>query len=312
MTTLILIIGLIILTAGAELLVRGASRIAEKLGLSSLVIGLTVVAFGTSAPELAVSVKAALSGQGGIALGNIVGSNIFNVAAILGIAAMICPLAVNRDIIKRDMPIMLGASLLFVFFVRSSGRLNPWEGFILFGLILFYVVSTVRRAGSKKIPLAKSETVPAAPTNHSLPLSIFLTLAGLGMLLFGAKLFVDGAVSIARLLGWSEAAIGLTIVAAGTSLPELATSVVASYRRQTDIAIGNVVGSNIFNLLCIGGVSGSLSSIDSAGIGWVDLGAMVLTSLLLLPLMRNGFRLNRIEGGFLFSAFLGYLWLIWQ
>jgi len=311
MTTLILIIGLIILTAGAELLVRGASRIAGKLGLSSLVIGLTVVAFGTSAPELAVSVKAALSGQGGISLGNIVGSNIFNVAAILGIAAMICPLAVNLDIIKRDMPIMLGASLLFVFFVRSSGRLDRWEGLILFALILIYVFWTVRRAGTEKTNLVVTETVSTTPTNYSLPLSIFLTLAGLGMLLFGAKLFVDSAVSIARLLGWSEAAIGLTIVAAGTSLPELATSVVASLRRQTDMAIGNVVGSNIFNLLCIGGVSGSLSSIDSGGLGWIDLGAMLLTSLLLLPLMRTGFRLNRIEGGLLFGAFLFYLWLIW-
>ncbi|MDF1740922.1 MAG: calcium/sodium antiporter [Verrucomicrobiales bacterium] len=308
MTVLILIVGLVVLTLGAEFLVRGASSIAARLGLSPLVIGLTVVAFGTSAPELAVSLKAALAGQGGIALGNIVGSNIFNVAAILGIAAMICPLAVHLDVIRRDMPIMLGASGLFVTFLLTGQRLERWEGMVLFLLIIVYVIRSVRVAGKEKNPEA---LVEFEQPKSSITLSIVLTLAGFAMLVFGARIFVDSAVSIARSLGWSEAVIGLTIVAAGTSMPELATSVVASLRRQTDIAIGNVVGSNIFNLLCIGGAAGALSPINSGALGWVDLGAMLLTSVILLPLMRSGFRLNRIEGGLLFGMFLLYLWLVW-
>lgn len=309
MTVLILLVGLVVLTLGAEFLVRGASSIAARLGLSPLVIGLTVVAFGTSAPELAVSLKAALAGQGGIALGNIVGSNIFNVAAILGIAAMICPLAVHLDVIRRDMPIMLGASGLFVTFLLTGQRLERWEGIVLFLLIVVYVASSVRVAGKEKNPEAVAEL--GEPKSTSMILSLVLTLAGFAMLVFGARLFVDSAVSIARSLGWSEAVIGLTIVAAGTSMPELATSVVASLRRQTDIAIGNVVGSNIFNLLCIGGAAGAVSPINSGGLSWIDLGAMLLTSIILLPLMRTGFRLNRVEGGLLFGTFLLYLWLVW-
>ncbi len=309
MEVLLLILGLIVLTLGAESLVRGASNIAGRLGLSSLVIGLTVVAFGTSAPELAVSLKASLSGQGGIALGNIVGSNIFNIAAILGIAAMISPLAVSLDIIRRDMPIMLGATALFVIFLLTGGQLERWEGIVLFILIIAYVTHSVIQARKLKpaeIPAEFDQTTPSP-----LWLSLILTLAGLAMLVFGAKLFVDNAVSIARSLGWSEAVIGLTIVAAGTSLPELATSVVASIRKQTDIAIGNVVGSNIFNLLCIGGATGSVKSVASSGLSWIDLGVMSFMAVLLLPLMRTGFRIDRFEGALLFTTFLVYLWIVW-
>ncbi|MCP5534771.1 MAG: calcium/sodium antiporter [Akkermansiaceae bacterium] len=313
-TILFLILGLVVLTVGADFLVRGASAIAARLGLSALVIGLTVVAFGTSAPELAVSVKASLAGQGGIAVGNIVGSNIFNVAAILGISALICPLAVNLNIIRRDMPIMLAASVLFVLLLTTGGELARWEGLLMFAILLVYTSWSIR-VSKRELSAGMEIVLPdgAGPTPPGRPLvfSVGLALVGLVMLVVGARLFVDNASAIARVLGWSEAAIGLTIVAAGTSMPELATSVVASIRRQTDIAIGNVVGSNIFNLLCIGGLAASVNPLETGGVRLVDFGAMLVTSVILLPLMRSGFRISRAEGAVLIALFLAYLWLVW-
>lgn len=304
----LLLVGLVLLTAGAEVLVRGASAIALRFGLSELVVGLTVVAFGTSAPELAVSVKSSLAGQGGIAMGNVIGSNIFNVAAILGIAAMICPLAVHQKVIRLDMPIMLMASGLFTALLMTGGGLSRVEGALLVtGLIVFTVWS---------ILLGKRETdqgvdLGSIGSPQPLGLSIAFVAAGLGLLVLGAQFLVDNATVIARHFGISETVIGLTIVAAGTSLPELATSVVAALRRQTDIAIGNIVGSNIFNILGIAGTAALVAPIDPQGIRWLDLGAMMATSLVLLPLMRSGFRLVFWKGAVLFASFLGYLWLIW-
>ncbi len=299
--------GLSILTVGADLLVRGASAVALRIGLSEIVVGLTVVAFGTSAPELAVSLKAALGGQGDISVGNIVGSNIFNVAAILGISAMVCPLVVHLGIVRRDMPVLIGCSIGFIAFLSFGGGIGRGEGTVLVAVLLAYVGWSIRQG--RKLPTTDETVTPKAPT--SLWLSIGLVLVGLAMLVFGARLFVDGAVGIARDLGWSEAVIGLTIVAAGTSMPELATSVVAALRKQTDIAVGNVVGSNIFNLLCIGGITATVEPLRAGGIGWLDLGAMFVASLILIPLMRTGFRLERWEGGVLFAMFVGYLWAIW-
>lgn len=307
MEVLVLAGGLVILTFGADLLVRGASAVALRVGLSEIVVGLTVVAFGTSAPELAVSLKAALGGQGDISVGNIVGSNIFNVAAILGISAMVCPLVVHLEIVRRDMPAMTGCSLAFILFLSTGSGIARWEGFVLVLALLAYVGWSIRQG--RKLPDPVEDVAPKA--SSSLWLSIGLVLVGFVMLVFGAKLFVDGAVGIARELGWSEAVIGLTIVAAGTSMPELATSVVAALKKQTDIAVGNVVGSNIFNLLCIGGITAVVEPLPSGGIGWLDLGAMLVTTLILLPLMRTGFRLDRWEGGVLLSIFAGYLWAIW-
>ena len=279
--SVLLIAGLAVLTVGANLLVRGASAIAARLGLSSLVIGLTVVAFGTSAPELAVSIKASLAGNGGIAVGNIVGSNIFNVALILGISALICPLTVHSNVVSKDMPIMLAASILFVGLLASGEGLTRWEGMLLLALLIVYVSWTVRAGTGEASVLEVVVVLPdggsPAPPTRSLAISICVTLAGLAILVLGARIFVDIAVAIARSLGWS----------------------------------GNVVGSNIFNLLCIGGVTPAVQPLDRGGIGMIDLGAMLFTSLLLLPLMRTGFRLDRWEGGVLLGTFAIYLWLVW-
>ncbi len=319
MTTsfLFLLLGLVILTAGAEFLVRGASRLALRFGVNALVVGLTVVAFGTSAPELAVSTSAALQGNGEIAVGNIVGSNIFNVALILGLAALLCPLSVHVQIIRREMPIMLGASLLFPALLLTGGGLARWEGCLLFGAVIAYTVFAIRMARRETAAAALLEgavldpETEAAQRANPVGLVLFI-LAGLVLLVLGSKLMVDNAIIIARHWGVSDAIVGLTIVAAGTSLPELATSVVASFRKQTDIAIGNIVGSNIFNLLCIGGASGILAApVSAGGVTTLDFGFMIGTSLLVLPLMRTGFSLKRWEGGLLMASYALYLFLIW-
>lgn len=308
-----LILGLAVLTLGAEGLVRGASRVARRLGLSELIIGLTVVAFGTSAPELAVSVKSALAAQGGIAMGNVIGSNIFNVAVVLGLSAMIAPLVVHLKVVRLDMYIMLAASLIFSGLLMSGGLVTRLEGGILLALGLGYTIWSVweekREARSEPAALALQKDAPEPSGN--LVLSILMVLAGLAMLVGGAKLLVDGAVVIARTLGMSETVIGLTIVAAGTSLPELATSLLAAWRKQTDIAIGNVVGSNIFNALWIAGCAALVAPIDTQSISRFDLLTMLGTSLLLLPFMRTGFKLARWEGLLLFSVYAGYLYAIW-
>jgi cation:H+ antiporter len=308
--SILLLLSLVLLTGGAEFLVRGASAIATRLGLSELVVGLTVVAFGTSAPELAVSVKSALAGQGGIAMGNVIGSNIFNVAAILGISAMICPLAVHLKIVRYDMPIMLAASALFAIMLMTGGGLLRWEGGLLFAALIAYLVWSVVVERRTATP-AEEKLGGDTRVEMRLLLAVGLVVAGLALLVFGARLLVDNATSIARRLGVGEAVIGLTIVAAGTSLPELATSVVAALRRQTDIAIGNIVGSNIFNILGIAGIAGLCAPIEPAGISWRDLGVMLVTASLLLPLMRSGFRLVRWEGAVLLALFGGYLWVVW-
>lgn len=307
---LFLALGLVLLTAGADFLVRGASAIAKRFGLSELVVGLTVVAFGTSAPELAVSIKSVLAGQGGIAMGNVIGSNIFNVAAILGISAMICPLVVHLKIIRIDMPIMLGASILFAILLMTGGGLMRWEGGLLTAGLIAYLIWSVIVEQRDKTPLSLSHESPGAPA-PKLSIQVLLVGIGLALLVFGAQLLVDNATNIARGFGVSEAVIGLTIVAAGTSLPELATSVVAALRRQTDIAIGNIVGSNIFNLLGIAGISALISPINPQGIQWRDLIVMLACAIVLLPLMRTGFKIVRWEGALLFTTFLAYIWMLW-
>lgn len=312
---LLMLLGLLILVAGAEFLVRGASGIALAAGISPLVVGLTVVAFGTSSPELAVSVKATLEGAGALSIGNIAGSNIFNVAVILGLSALVCPLAVNFQIIRLDMPVMLVASLVFIGFCLSGGSLVPWEGAILFAGVIAYTIFLIR--------MSRRETAAAAAEaaefmEHEGPLKprpvwflILLTVVGLGGLVYGAQLFVDKAVEIARYLKWSEALIGLTIVAAGTSLPELATSIVAALKKETDMAVGNIVGSNIFNVLSIGGAAGLLGPISMEGIDLLDFGVMFGISLLLLPLMWTRFCVVRWEGALLLATFAGYMAVRW-
>ncbi len=313
---LLLTVGLAVLVAGAESLVRGASGIARAAGLSPLVIGLTVVAFGTSAPELAVSIRSTLAGSGDLAIGNIAGSNLFNVAVILGLSALVCPLVVNLQVIRLDMPVMLAASAVFVGFYLSGGELARWEAGLLFAGAIFYTVLLVRMSrrevANSKEPSGEVQilAVPAEPPKRLWTQGL-LVAAGLAGLVLGAHLFVENAVGIARTLEVSEAIIGLTIVAAGTSLPELATSVVAALRKETDVAVGNIVGSNLFNVLCIAGAAGLVRPIGTGQISWLDFGFMLGTSALLLPLMRTGFRLVRWEGAVLLASYAVYLFLRW-
>jgi len=311
---LLLFAGLVILTVGAELLVRGASGVALRFGMSALVVGLTVVAFGTSSPELAVTISASLSGSGAIAVGNIVGSNIFNVTCILGLASLICPLRVDAQVIRREMPIMVAVSLLFPVLLMTGNAIDRWEGLLLFTGVIGY--TTVSIWLSKKettvVVSANSASTDGDGGTRSLAVLIVLILIGLGALLLGSKLMVDNAVLLARRWGVSDAIVGLTIVSAGTSLPELATSIVAALRKQADIAVGNIVGSNIFNVLCIGGAAGIVAPpVTSGGVTPTDFGFMVGTSLLVLPLMRTGFSIKRWEGAVLLACYLAYLIVIW-
>ena len=306
---LYLIGGLIIMLLGAEGLVRGASALALRIGISPLVVGLTVVAFGTSSPELVVSIGSALEGNSDIAIGNVIGSNIGNIALILGIAALINPIKINLQVIKREIPIMITVSFIFLlmFYDLALSRL---EGIILFiGIIIYIFISyNLSRKEKKETVEEFKEEIPAA--KGSVAKSVIFVIAGLAFLAIGSKLFVDGAVEIALLFNVSQAIIGLTIVAIGTSLPELVTSAIASFRKEGDIAIGNVVGSNIFNLLSILGLTAIIFPITSGGIGLVDLSMFCLTAVIILPLVRTGFVLNRIEGGILVIGYIVYLYFL--
>jgi len=292
---LLVVASLVVLYFGADFLVKGSSSLAVRLGISPLVVGLTVVAFGTSAPELLVSVQSALEGNPGIAVGNVMGSNIFNVCAILGISAMIYPLRVNPRLIRLDAPVMLAATLLFVG-IFHNGSFGRWAG--------IYCVYKAKRG---EVVEGDEEIKPT----KSWMLDVVLVIAGLALLVWGSGLLVDNAVIIAKALGWSEAVIGLTIVAAGTSMPELATSVVAALKKRTDIAIGNVIGSNIFNLLAVLGLTATIAPVETNQINWTDMLVMLGTSLLLLPFMRTGFKIGRGEGGVLLVIYIAYtLYLI--
>jgi cation:H+ antiporter len=306
-----LLTGLALLYFGAEGLVKGSSSFALRLGVSPLMIGLTIVAYGTSMPELVVSSKAALDGYGGIAIGNIVGSNIFNIAVTLGLSALIRPLRVNLQVIRLDMPVMIIASLLLLAFFQDI-TLTRAEGLLLTLGIVIYTVGMIYIA--RKEPEKKTTEEPQAsiPGKHrNIAFNFIFIAGGFALLVLGARFLVDGSVKLAELWGVSRAVIGLTIIAAGTSLPELATSVIAAIHNETDIAIGNVVGSNIFNILGILGVSTLLAPLNGIGISMFDIYVMIGTAVLLLPLMRTGFVLNRWEGGVLLCVYGGYLYYLW-
>ena len=308
---LYLIAGIALLSLGADRLVRGGSSIALRLGLTPLVIGLTIVAFGTSMPELVVSSQAALDGHGEIALGNVIGSNIFNIAVILGLTALIRPLKVNLQVLRLDMPAMIFASLLFVFFFRDHS-ITRGEGLILFLGILGYTAFTLylaRRETKKGSETVFQEGVPRKGKNVALDL-LWIAM-GFSLLLLGSHLFVQGSIDIARMWGVSEAIIGLTIVALGTSLPELATSLAATLHKEVDIAIGNIVGSNLFNLLCILGIASLLMPVEGPAISAVDIGMMLGTAVLLVSFMWTGFVVSRWEGLVLLCGYGGYLFYLW-
>jgi cation:H+ antiporter len=289
--------GFIILTFGAEALVRGASAVALRLGIAPLIIGLTIVAFGTSAPELAVSIKSALAGNPGIALGNVVGSNIVNIGLILAITALIRPITVRSQMVKRDIPLMIGASVL-MWFLLLDGEVSFIDGAILFSALVSYLAFSYVSAKHHPEDL-DLDTRPQHPG-----LSIALIIIGIAMLVGGGILFVNGAVDLAKQFGISEVIIGLTIVAIGTSMPELVTSVMAALKGQSDIAIGNVVGSNIFNVLGILGATALIHPVSSGGFNQIDFIAMLIFAFMLLPFAWSGLRIGRREASVLLAGYL--------
>ncbi|MFZ5491391.1 MAG: calcium/sodium antiporter [Pseudomonadota bacterium] len=308
-TVLLLIVGLILLVGGAELLIRGAVRLAMATGLSPLVVGLTVVAFGTSAPELAISIDAALSGTPAIAVGNVVGSNIANVLLILGLSALVAPLLVARQLIRLDVPLMLAVSVL-VMLMALDGRIGRLEGVSLVLGAVAYTALVLRLA--RREPAAASadaEELPGASAPAVWWRDLALVLVGLLLLVVGARALVAAAVAIALGFGVSELVVGLTVVAVGTSLPEIAASAVAALRGQTEMAVGNVVGSNIFNLLAVLGASSAVAAGGlpvSAAARTFDLPVMTAVAFACLPIFFTGHRIARWEGGLFLAYYVAY------
>lgn len=316
-----LIGGLVLLVIGAELLVRGASKVAAIFGISPLVIGLTVVAYGTSTPELAVSLQAGISGNADIAVANVVGSNIFNVLFILGLCAIIQPLVVAQQLVRLDVPLMIVLSLL-TFGLAFDGSLNWLDGLFLTLGIIVYTTWAIRKSRQEtaavKAEYAQEYGAQSAPDHSTLEIvkQALLIISGLAILVLGARWLVDGSTALARVLGVSDTIIGLTIVAAGTSLPELATSLVATIRNERDIAIGNVVGSNIYNLLAILGVAGLFTPgglIVAPTMLAFDIPVMIAVAFACLPIFFSGYTIARWEGFVFFGSYIAYtLYLVLQ
>jgi len=301
------VVGACLLCFGADFLVRGGAALARAIGIPTLVIGLTVVAFGTSAPELVVSIDAAYRGAGDISIGNVVGSNICNIALILGVSALVRPLPVNKSLFKLDLPMMIASALLLTLWCVLRGGVSSVGGLVFCVLLAAYLARRFYNArhdpAEAAVLAAEADEAPRMRWYAALP----LTLVGVAMLIAGGKLFVNGAVTAARLLKVSEAVIGLTVVALGTSLPELATGVAAALRGECDIAVGNVIGSNLFNVLCILGISPLVSPLRSRNVTIFDFGVMVGCSLLLYVMMLTGKVISRREGGVLLGIYVLYV-----
>ncbi len=306
--------GLAVLTVGAELLVRGASALAVAARISPLVVGLTVVAYGTSAPELVVSLQATMRGQPDIALGNVIGSNNFNVLFILGISAAIIPLRVSQQLVRFEVPLMIGVSIVLTA-MAWDGRLGRIDGLLLTTALLSYTVWGLvqSRREQREVQREYAAEFGSPETSRMSPGRVVLyvagVVAGLLLLVVGARLFTDGAVDIARRLGVSELVIGLTIVAAGTSLPEVATSITAAIRGERDIAVGNVVGSNLFNMLGVLGISGLVSRSGipvSQSVLQFDFPVMITVSVACLPIFLTGHLIARWEGFLFLGYFVAY------
>lgn len=319
-----IVTGLVLLVSGGEFLVRGASALAGRFGISSLVIGLTVVSAATSAPELAVSLGAVLRDEPGLAVGNVVGSNIVNVLLILGLSALVIPLAVKRRLVRFDLPLMIVLSVLLLL-VSLDGRISAVDGLILFFGVVVHTIMTVvvsrrdaKTAVNTREGTGDSATVdPAdeegAALGASVGRSLFFVLLGVALLVAGATLLVEGAANIATALGVSSLVVGLTVVAVGTSLPELATSIIAVRRGERDLAVGNVVGSNIFNIGVVLGLTALISlegiPVSGAAVAF-DIPVMLAAAVALLPIAFTGFAVARWEGSLfvvLYAAYTGYL-----
>jgi len=316
MVWILFVAGLVLLVLGAESLVRGASKIASALGVPPLLVGLTVVAYGTSTPEIAVSLKAALAGQADLALGNVVGSNIFNVLFILGLSAMIAPLVVSRQLVWIDVPLMVGASVLMLL-MALDGRISRLDGGVLAALIIFYTLFLVRQARKERAAAREAAAADEGGDAGSPPgsaarrwaVNLAYIAAGLGLLVVGARWFVESSMAIARMMGASELVIGLTIVAAGTSMPEVATSIIATVRGERDIAVGNVVGSNIYNILAVLGFAALLSpggvAVAPAALDF-DIPVMLAVAVACLPIFFTGHLIARWEGWLFFGYYVAY------
>ena len=307
MTIICLLVGLGLIVLGADWLVEGASSIARKAGVSEFVIGLTIVGFGTSCPELVVSLTGALEGNADVAVGNVLGSNIFNVLFILGLTALLCPVSMTADNRKRDIPETLLVTVLFLGFGMVNG-LSRWEGALFLLLFALYIFASFRRGK----PSEEEEKVLSKP--RKLWLSILLVLAGLAGLIFGGNLFVDSATALARMLGVSDKFIAVTILAGGTSLPELATSLVAALKGRDQLALGNILGSNVFNILLILGSSALITPLSFTSVTYLDALVLLLSVALLLLWTYTGRRerIDRWEGAFmllLFGAYYYYLFI---
>ncbi|UCF20922.1 MAG: calcium/sodium antiporter [Gemmatimonadota bacterium] len=307
---ILFVLGLVALYVGADLMIRGASRLARKLGVSALVIGLTVVAMGTSMPELLVGVVAAARASGDIAIGNVVGSNIANIALILGIAALIRPLRVHMRLLVREVPVMIFVSLAFYVFALHRNELSRWDGVALVAGFFAYTLYLLE-GGRREAPAIEVEYERFVPAGGTLVGHVLLTTLGLGTLLAGAHLVVSSAADAAELLGISELAVGLTIVAVGTSLPELATAIAASIQDEGDILVGNVVGSNIFNILAVLGASALTRPLSVAEtVIRVEAPVMLAVSILVLPFVWTTLRLTRLEGAIMVTAYTAFVVLI--
>jgi len=312
-TLLLFLIGLVILIAGAEVMVRGASRLASAFGIPSLVIGLTVVAFGTSAPELAVSLQSAINGQADLALGNVIGSNIANILLILGVAALAAPLVVASQLVRFDVPLMIGASIM-VYLMGLDGRLSRWDGLFLFLGVVTYTTWLIwqSKREQKSVRDEFDDAFDEGKENgwYASLLNLALMAGGLVMLVVGARWLVDGAVTMARWWGISELIIGLTVVAIGTSLPEIATSVIAVLRGERDIAVGNAIGSNIFNLLSVLGITSLVAPFGitvPAGVVAFDLPIMIAIAVACLPIFYTGNLVARWEGALFLAYYIAYV-----
>lgn len=310
---LYLIVGFVLLVKGADFFVEGASTIAKRMHIPTIVIGLTIVAFGTSAPELAVSLSAAIKGSNDIAIGNVVGSNIFNLLVVIGVSAMISPLTVKRSMIKKDYPLSIFAAVLLgvlcldsVLFHEKETTLGRMDGIILLVCFVFFMYITVRE-GLRGRKDAKKEHEDEVE-NMSFPIgkSIVLLVVGLAGIVFGGDLSVEGAKEIARAFGLSEALIGLTIVAIGTSLPELVTSIVAAKKGESDIALGNVVGSNLFNIFFILGCSATILPMHVSGTYIYDIGLLIIVSVLAFIPIAKSKKVGRVMGGVMTLAYVAY------
>lgn len=311
LSVLYVLSSLVLLYFGASWLVKGSSSLAIKAGVSPLIAGLTVVAFGTSSPELVVSVNVALSGHGNIAIGNVIGSNLFNICIILGISEVITPLKLKMQLLKIDIPILIITTIVFMllFADRHISRLEG--GILLVGIILYTTLNIIlaRREKDKEVIDEFNETVSNGKIKWYF--SAGMIVLGIGVLVAGSEILVKGAVDIARSLGVGDTIIGLTIIAAGTSVPELASSIVAVMKKEYDIAIGNVIGSNIFNILGIIGISGIINPLSAIAISNIDLYIMLGVTFLLLPFFRTNYTLKRDEGIFMIGLYLMYLYYLW-